>query len=157
MVSVLFQCDSKEARIQRWYMKKGLYDLCIDDSTQVTQLTSHEWSTIEFEAGMTIVMRIIIVEQRMVSSLSAKYECPFCKTIDTSSEPRTRSSIDCQGCGRRFQVSTTPEIIEGITQPSIDSDQETTDMDLIRNFHVKQTVRASCNFHRATFSVIMLI
>ncbi|OAX43430.1 hypothetical protein K503DRAFT_765875 [Rhizopogon vinicolor AM-OR11-026] len=121
-------------------MEKGLYDLCIDDSTQVTRLTSHEWSTIEFEAGMTIVMRIIIVEQRMVSSWwSAKYRCSFCKLIYGSSKPRTRSSIDCQVCGRRFQVSTTPEIMEGITQPSIDSDQETADMDLIRNFHVKQT------------------
>ena len=100
MVAVLFQRDSKEARIQRSYVEKGLYDLCIDNSMCVTQLTSHEWSTIQVEAGTKIVMRVIILEQRR--SQSAQYQCRFCETtnvlqhedIGRSSGPRTRRSID---------------------------------------------------------------
>ncbi|OAX35167.1 hypothetical protein K503DRAFT_392781, partial [Rhizopogon vinicolor AM-OR11-026] len=41
MVAVLLECDSIEAQIQKRYMEKGQYDLCIDEGTHVTKLTSH--------------------------------------------------------------------------------------------------------------------
>lgn len=54
-------------------MEQGQYDLCIDDDKQVTQLTSHEWPSIE--AGTKIVMSIVI-KQQIPSEVH--YQCPFC-------------------------------------------------------------------------------
>ncbi|KAG2739604.1 hypothetical protein P692DRAFT_20755209 [Suillus brevipes Sb2] len=50
------------------YIEDGEYDLCIDEGTQVTPLTSNRWSSIE--PGTKIVMRIII--QQVLSSLGAR-------------------------------------------------------------------------------------
>lgn len=61
MLQVLFECDTIEAHIQRRYVEEGQYDLCIDEATQVSPLTGHEWSNIP--AGTKIVMRIIGVPQ----------------------------------------------------------------------------------------------
>jgi hypothetical protein len=73
MLKVLFKCNSIEAQIQRRYMESGQYDLCIDEGTQVTQLTCKEWS--KLEAGTKVVMRIIIQEQT-TSSSGVSYKCP---------------------------------------------------------------------------------
>ena len=72
MLKVLFQCNSIEAQIQRQYMENGQYDLCIDEGTQVTRLTSNEWSRLG--AGTTVVMRVII-QQQMTSSSKVSYKC----------------------------------------------------------------------------------
>lgn len=101
MVAVIFQRDDlKELQIQKSFVEKGLYNLCIDKSTHVTQLTSREWSTIQVEAGTKIVMRVVFLEQW--TSWSAQYQCRFCgfmnvlkhEDIGRSSEPQTRRSID---------------------------------------------------------------
>ncbi|KAG1778196.1 hypothetical protein EV702DRAFT_1196615 [Suillus placidus] len=148
MLKVLFKCNSIEAQIQRRYMESGQYDLCIDEGTQVTRLTSNEWSRLE--VGMKVVMRIII-EQQTTSSSGVSYKCP-CGAANTlgggsimySLERQAGSSIDCRKCGRRFQISrvSSREKQSTSTRSSskVDSDH-TTDagMDLIRNFHVQQS------------------
>ncbi|KAG1766283.1 hypothetical protein EDD22DRAFT_950645 [Suillus occidentalis] len=65
MLRVLFQreSDAIDAQIQRRYIEKGEYDLCIDEGMQVTLLTSHEWSSIE--AGTKIVMRVTIEQETL--------------------------------------------------------------------------------------------
>ncbi|KAG2127125.1 hypothetical protein DEU56DRAFT_821298 [Suillus clintonianus] len=145
MLKALFKCNSAEAQIQRRYMESGKYDLCIDEGPRVTQLTSHQWSRLE--AGTTIVMRVII-EQQMSSSSQVSYECP-CGAMNTlgiesmmySFGRQADCSIDCRTCKRRFQVSRVPSNPDRIALPSdIDSDAAPdTEMDLIRNFHVRQT------------------
>ncbi|KAG2753574.1 hypothetical protein P692DRAFT_201252431 [Suillus brevipes Sb2] len=78
MLRVLFQRDAIEAQIQRRYIEKGEYDLCIDEGTQVTPLTSHEWSRIE--AGTMIVMRVTIEQETSPSGVD--YECHFCGAVN---------------------------------------------------------------------------
>ncbi|OAX31877.1 hypothetical protein K503DRAFT_860575, partial [Rhizopogon vinicolor AM-OR11-026] len=75
MITGLLEHDSIEARIQKRYMEKGQYDLCIDEGTHVTKLTSHAWSRIE--EGMTIVMRIIFEQPKPTTP---QYQCHICKT-----------------------------------------------------------------------------
>jgi hypothetical protein len=79
MLKVLFQRDAIEAQIQRRFIEKGEYDLCIDEGTQVTSLTSHEWSGIE--AGMKIVMRATI-KQKTTSLAEVDYKCSFCGAVN---------------------------------------------------------------------------
>jgi hypothetical protein len=79
MLRVLFERDVIEAQIQRRYIEKGKYDLCIDEGTQVTPITSHEWSNIE--AGTKIVMRVTI-EQQTTSLSEADYICRFCGAVN---------------------------------------------------------------------------
>ncbi|OAX35982.1 hypothetical protein K503DRAFT_335541 [Rhizopogon vinicolor AM-OR11-026] len=151
MVAVLLERDCIEAQIQKRYMEKGQYDLCIDEGTHVTELTSHGWS--KLEEGTTIVMRIIFEQRKRATP---QYQCHICKTwnelISGSVDLRlTHCSIDCQGCNRRFQISlielyrkAKEGAIDGMTsEPSkIDTNQTTeTEMWLIRNFHVQQIVR----------------
>jgi hypothetical protein len=79
MLRVLCQRDAFEAQIQRRYIEKGEYDLCIDEGMQVTPLTSHGWSSIE--AGTKIVMRVTF--QQQPRSLSAvNYKCHFCGAVN---------------------------------------------------------------------------
>ncbi|KAG1735599.1 uncharacterized protein EDB91DRAFT_1250434 [Suillus paluster] len=148
MLQVLFQRDSIEARIQKRYLEGGLYDLCIDKGTEVTQLTSHGWSSIE--AGTKIVMRVIIEQLTTSSKSRVLYKCHFCHAendvglgpIERSFERQAGCSIDCRVCKRRFQVSRVPRSAMQRTRSSdIDSiDTIDTEMRLIRNFHVQQTV-----------------
>ena len=79
MLRVLFQRDAIEAQIQRRYIERGEYDLCIDEGTQVTPLTSYECSSIE--AGTKIVMRVTI-EQETTSLSEVDYKCRFCGAVN---------------------------------------------------------------------------
>lgn len=147
MLEVLFKCNSTEARIQRRYMESGQYDLCIDEGTQVTRLTSNEWS--KLEAGTKVVMRIII-QQQMISPSGVSYKCP-CGAVNTqglgsimySFERQAGCSIDCRQCGRRFQISrvSSPGKRRTMTRSSHNYSDHTADAgtDLIRNFLVQQT------------------
>ncbi|KAG1731345.1 uncharacterized protein EDB91DRAFT_1252217 [Suillus paluster] len=146
MLQVLFKRDSIEAHIQRRYLDKGQYDLCIDEGTQVTRLTSLRWSTIE--AGTKIVMRVIIKQQMTLPS-GVSYECHFCGAVNDvrvesimySLQRRAGCSIDCRQCKRRFQISRVPSNVEQ-SAGSLDVDTDDTtgaEMRLIRNFHVEET------------------
>ncbi|KIK34270.1 hypothetical protein CY34DRAFT_813044, partial [Suillus luteus UH-Slu-Lm8-n1] len=110
MIRVLFERDTFEAQLQRRYIEKGEYDLCIDEGMQVTPLTSHKWSSIE--AGTKIVMRVTI--QQQTRSLSeVDYKCRFCgavnrlgvRSVNYQSRGGTVCSTDCRECKRRFQIT----------------------------------------------------
>lgn len=149
MLHVLFQCDSVEAHIQRRYVDDGQYDLCIDDGKQVTRLTSHEWSNIA--VGTKIVMRVIF-EQETTTSSGFDYGCHFCgavnhiavESIMYSLERRAGCSIDCRKCKRRFQISREPpsakQSAQSSNSKSTGANDEDLEMQLIRNFLVKQIV-----------------
>ncbi|KAG0708041.1 hypothetical protein DFH29DRAFT_894800 [Suillus ampliporus] len=120
MLRVLFERDSLEAHIQRRYIMEGQYDLCIDQGTQVTQLTSRGWSNIE--AGTKIVMRVII--EQLMTLFEVSYKCHFC---------------DARICKRRFQISCVPPSAKKSTRScNIDSFHKIEPE--IRNFHVQQIV-----------------
>lgn len=150
MLKVLFKCNSVEAQIQRRYTENGQYDLAIDEGTQVTRLTSNEWSRLE--VGTKVVMRIII-QQQTTSYSEVSYRCP-CGAVNTlgaewviySLERQAGSSIDCQKCKRRFQISHVPSNPDRVARFSdMDSDHTTdTEMDLLRNFHVQQIESYAC-------------
>ena len=76
MLTVLFTPNTDKACIQRRYLEEGQYDLCIDQGTQVIELTSEtdEWSMIE--AGTKVVMRVII--DKNLYSPSAAIKCDAC-------------------------------------------------------------------------------
>ncbi|KAG2752848.1 hypothetical protein P692DRAFT_201852623 [Suillus brevipes Sb2] len=136
MLQVLFKRDPIEAQLQRRYMEQGQYDLCIDDDRQVTRLTSQGWPIIE--AGTTIVMRVV-VEQK--TYYGADYKCHFCGTANRSDAKRSlqhqaNCSINCRVCQRRFQVSCRSLSAKPSTQYPVPR----TEMHLIRNFHIQQTV-----------------
>ncbi|KAG2341310.1 hypothetical protein BDR05DRAFT_965324 [Suillus weaverae] len=145
MLRVLFERDAIEAQIQRRYIEKAKYDLCIDKGTQVTPLTSHEWSGIE--PGTKIVMRVTI-NQDTVSGSDVDYRCRFCgavnhlgvRSVKYKSQGRTVCSTDCQGCKRRFQI--TRAYAWPGRRPTKSDSTYTTDAKtlLIRNFHVLQIV-----------------
>lgn len=141
---VLFERDAIEAKIQRRYIEDGEYDLCIDEGTQVTPLTSDRWSSIE--PGTKIVMRVII--QQVMSSLSeVDYQCHFCRAVNRlgvmsvkyASRRQAVCSTDCGECKRRFQI--TRGYMKQRTPSCSSGSNHTTDaeMPLIRNFHVEQT------------------
>ncbi|KAG2351562.1 hypothetical protein BDR07DRAFT_1583796 [Suillus spraguei] len=131
---------------QRQYMEQGQYNLCIDDDKQVTQLTNHEWPSIE--AGTTIVMRVVFEEEK--DDFGVKHKCHFCGAVNHidnkySLQRHAGSSINCQVCKRRFQISHERSLAEQSTQSSdIDSDSRTeAEMHLIRDFYVQRTFNAS--------------
>jgi len=76
MLKVLFESNTDKACIQRRYLEEGQYDLCIDQGTQVIELTSEtdKWSMIE--AGTKVVMRVII--DKDVVLLHAAIKCDAC-------------------------------------------------------------------------------
>jgi hypothetical protein len=78
MLRVLFERDVIEAQIQRQYVEKGEYDLCIDEGTQVIPLTSQS----SIEAGTKIVMRATI-QQHVVSLTTVDYKCSFCGAMNS--------------------------------------------------------------------------
>ncbi|KAG2343477.1 hypothetical protein BDR05DRAFT_1059668 [Suillus weaverae] len=145
LLRVLFERDATEAQIQRRYIEKGEYDLCIDKGTQVTPLTNHEWSSIE--PGTTIVMRVTI-QQRTSSGSAVDYKCRFCGAVNrlgvrsvkyqSQSQGRTVCSTDCRECKRRFQI--TRSSLWQSTRLSKSNSNHTTEAEtlLIRNFHVQQ-------------------
>jgi hypothetical protein len=74
-------------------MEQGQYDLCIDDDKQVTQLTSHEWPSIE--AGTTIVMRVVFEQ----TSFRVEHHCHFCGAVNSNGVGSIMDSFQCQaGC-----------------------------------------------------------
>jgi hypothetical protein len=77
MLRVLFERDMIEAQIQRRYIEKGEYDLCIDEGTQVIPLTSQS----SIEAGTKIIMRVTI-QQQVVSLSEVDYKCRFCGAVN---------------------------------------------------------------------------
>jgi hypothetical protein len=81
MLQVLFprESDAIEAQIQRRYIEKGEYDLCIDEGMLVTPLTCHKWSSLE--AGTNIVMRVTI-KQQTTSLSEVDYKCCFCGAVN---------------------------------------------------------------------------
>jgi hypothetical protein len=79
MLPVLFKRDAIEAQIQRRYIEEGKYDLCIDEGTQVTTLTSDKWSSIE--PGTKLVMRVTI-QQKTRSGVDVDYKCHFCGAVN---------------------------------------------------------------------------
>ncbi|KAG0703372.1 hypothetical protein DFH29DRAFT_444336 [Suillus ampliporus] len=143
MLQVLFKHDSAEARIQRRYLEKGQYDLCIDKGTQVA-LTNMP----SIEAGTKIVMRVVFEQQNILGS-EVDYECHFCGavnhlptgSISYSLQRQAGCSIDCRACKRRFHISRRLPSAEWSTKSSNIDSYDTTDaeMRLIRNFHVQQT------------------
>ncbi|KAG1758306.1 hypothetical protein EDD22DRAFT_972246 [Suillus occidentalis] len=147
MLRVLFQHESDviDARIQRRYIEKGEYDLCIDEGMQVTLLTSYEWSSIE--AGTKIVMRVTI-EQQITPFSQIDYICHFCgavnrlgvRSVNYRSQGRTFCLTVCQECQRRFQITRTLVPTNRPRRSSNSNSNRTTDaeMCLIRNFVVQQ-------------------
>ncbi|KAG1811849.1 uncharacterized protein BJ212DRAFT_496945 [Suillus subaureus] len=134
MLQLLLKHDSVEARIQRWYMEQGQYDLCMDDDKQVTQLTSYQWPSIE--AGTKIIMRVVI-EQQTPSYSEVSYRCPFCGDVNRldigpviySLERQAGCSIDCRKCKQRFHVSRGYSSTKRSTRPSNTDSNHTTDTD----------------------------
>ncbi|KAG2750192.1 hypothetical protein P692DRAFT_201931327 [Suillus brevipes Sb2] len=151
MLRVLFQRDAIEAQIQRRYIEKGEYDLCIDEGTQVTCLTSHKWSGIE--AGTKLVMRVII-EQQKISLSEVHYECSFCgavnllgdRSVNYEFRGGTVCSTDCRECKRRFQITRAYVPKDQLIRSSNSDPNRTTDAEtrLIRNFHVQQVLARFC-------------
>ncbi|KAG2120204.1 hypothetical protein BD769DRAFT_1020616 [Suillus cothurnatus] len=111
MLRVLFERDANEAQIQRRYIEEGKYDLCIDEGTQVTTLTSDKWSNIE--PGTKLVMRVTI-QQKTILGDDVDYKCHFCGAVNRlgirsveyyGSKRRDVCSTDCRECQRRFHIT----------------------------------------------------
>ncbi|KAG2117552.1 hypothetical protein BD769DRAFT_1672593 [Suillus cothurnatus] len=144
MLPVLFKRDAIEAQIQRRYIEEGKYDLCIDEGTQVTTLTSDKWSSIE--PGTKLVMRVTI-QQKTRSGVDVDYKCHFCGAVNRlgirsveyyGSKRQNVCSTDCRECQRRFHI-TRDKNKEGTLPPISDSNHASGDKTLlIRNFHVEQ-------------------
>ena len=85
MLKVLFTSNTDKACFQRRYLEQGQYDLCIDQGTQVIELTSEtdEWSMIE--AGTKVVMRVIV--DKHLYSASAAIKCDACGCSKYSVQP----------------------------------------------------------------------
>jgi hypothetical protein len=75
MLKVIFKGESDEARIQRQYMDQGQYDLCIDEGTRITQLTSRRYGVQKNDVGMKIVMRAIF---EIPLRSNRDYQCESC-------------------------------------------------------------------------------
>ena len=76
-VFLLLDGEKLEARIQRRYMERGRYDLCIDQGTQIVPIDGErDWLNIE--PGTQVVMRVILVQEK--KNRTRSYQCPRCKT-----------------------------------------------------------------------------
>ncbi|KAI6015204.1 hypothetical protein F5J12DRAFT_970065 [Pisolithus orientalis] len=146
---ILTQCPPDKAEIQQWYIKRGQYDFVIDDSTNITQLTSgsNAWSTIQ--PGTKIVMRIITTE--VVRRFSARHRCRCGTWNDVEVDDATLldafahgCTITCRHCQRRFQIMGTKRdkvrSQRGETLQTRDDGPMVEANSLIRNFLVKQVL-----------------
>ncbi|KAG2074496.1 hypothetical protein BDR04DRAFT_179616 [Suillus decipiens] len=146
MLRVLFETNTTEAKIQRRYIKKGKYDLCIDKDTQVMPLTSHKWSRIA--PGTKIVKRVTI-QHATDSASDINYPCHFCgavnrlgvKSVKYDTQKQIVCATDCRECKRRFQITRrldNPLAQKRRTQTSNSDSSHIADTEtrLIRNFHV---------------------
>ena len=89
VLGAIFKVESDRARIQGQYLEAGQYNLSIDRSTEVTQLTNDYWPTIE--PGTKIVMSIV-AKQRQATTKA--YQCYVCKTWNAiSSADRTQTFL----------------------------------------------------------------
>lgn len=74
-IALLFEGEKVEARIQRQYMERDMYDLCIDDGLQVVPLKGQEdWSRVQ--PGRKIVLRVILTRSQRTNV--RRYKCPGC-------------------------------------------------------------------------------
>ena len=76
-ISLLFDGDRMEAKIQRRYMEQGRFDLGIQQGNWVAPLFGEQnWS--EVEPGTELLMRAMLSRYR--KGPHGIYECPRCKT-----------------------------------------------------------------------------
>ncbi|OJA13351.1 hypothetical protein AZE42_04513 [Rhizopogon vesiculosus] len=148
LLEVLFVSDTMEAHIQRQYMGQGLYDLCIDKETQVTTLTSQHEQWPRIEAGMKIVMRVIV--EVPLPSPSARFQCHSCGASNYSMKGMGKGwTVYCRECKRRYQISigrrksNAQQRTIGHRQAAVNINAISTVMQLINNFHVREIVRGS--------------
>jgi len=79
-ISVFFDGDRMEAKIQRRYMEQGRFDLCIQQDNRVVPIGGQsDWSKVE--SGTELVMRAILLQPR---TWNRDYQCPRCKTTNHS-------------------------------------------------------------------------
>lgn len=76
VLNAVFERNTDEDRILRRYMQEGSdgYDLSIDNSREVIQLTNQQWPSIG--AGTTIVMRVIEHREELRAFEIKKFKCP---------------------------------------------------------------------------------
>ena len=84
----IFEVESNRAQIQRRYLEAGQYNLSIDRSTEVTQLTNDYWPTID--PGTKIVMSVVV---KQLQERTEAYQCYVCETWNLSSANKTRTFL----------------------------------------------------------------
>ena len=78
-IALFFEGDKMEARIQRHYMERGKFDLCIDQGTQVVQIDGEQdWSKVE--PGTKVIMRAVLLREESYDVSGWEYQCPRCET-----------------------------------------------------------------------------
>ena len=76
-ISLFFDGDRMEAKIQRRYMEQGRFDLCIQQGNRVVPIGGQrDWSKVK--PGTELVMRAMLSRYR--KRRNGQYECPRCKT-----------------------------------------------------------------------------
>ncbi|KAF9527576.1 hypothetical protein CPB83DRAFT_856037 [Crepidotus variabilis] len=137
-ISLLLESNAMEARIQRSFVNEGLYELSVDQGTQIVSVNDQSGWASQIQPGTKVVMSAVVPAWAWSKR---QYECPRCKTWNTPNINH-RSSTDCEGCYGRFQIS---EVNLETTWHQLESKRKTavrdeTNLKMLRNFLVKQHV-----------------
>ncbi|KAF9531339.1 hypothetical protein CPB83DRAFT_99685 [Crepidotus variabilis] len=102
VIRILNENHRLESRVQREFIAKDMYDLCMDLGYGVLTISDQlDW---DVQPGSKIVLRIVLWQEKHEF---LKYLCPrfICETWNMNLHPFSVKSIDCRGCDARFQVS----------------------------------------------------
>ncbi|KAF9522783.1 hypothetical protein CPB83DRAFT_863966 [Crepidotus variabilis] len=117
--------------IQRGYMKKGMYDYCVDLENHVVVLDERtDWSIIQ--PGTRIVMRVIL--ERESSTFFMVNQCPRPHCGVWNYNVFGLRSSNCQGCSGRFQVT----LANRRTCRNHQRRSSDQGLMLLRNFHIQR-------------------
>ncbi|KAI3603634.1 hypothetical protein WG66_006047 [Moniliophthora roreri] len=137
-LEVLFDCREEViSNMLIEFIREGQYSLSIDEGRQVIILGSEEEQWARVVPGTRIVMSVILWQKK--KRFSSGYECPICKTWNSSQEPELNMAGDCCNpkCPGRFQAFEEDQDYSGAS--SNETQNKDRNINMLQNLHIMQS------------------
>ncbi|ESK85854.1 hypothetical protein Moror_2346, partial [Moniliophthora roreri MCA 2997] len=136
-LELLFHCRKEVISNMLYdFVREGQYSLVIDEGRQVIILGSEEEQWARVMPGTKIVMSVILWQKK--KRISSGYECPICKTWNSSQGPGLNMAGDCCNpeCLGRFQAFEEGQDYSGAS--SNEKQNEDRSINMLQNLHIMQ-------------------